>query len=93
VNCIDYYPGSDKPSDFGGDDKLDQNMDYQNRSCVQTLDSHTQNITIVQFLPGCPSSSGSEDGTIRLWHANTYRLEKYLELWSGGCGVVLCTRK
>jgi coatomer subunit beta' len=53
--------------------------DYQNKTCVQTLESHTQNVSVVCFHPELPIIvSGSEDGTVRLWHANTYRLENTL---------------
>ena len=40
---------------------------------------HTQNISAVTFHPELPIIlTGSEDGTIRVWHANTYRLENTL---------------
>jgi len=53
--------------------------DYQNKTCVQTLEGHTHNVSVVCFHPTLPLIvSGSEDGTVRLWHANTYRLEKTL---------------
>jgi coatomer subunit beta' len=80
VNCIDYYHGNDKPYLVsGGDDHHVKVWDYQNKSCVQTLESHTQNVTVVHFHPELPIIvSGSEDGTVRLWHANTYRLENTL---------------
>ncbi|KAJ1344565.1 hypothetical protein BSLG_000089 [Batrachochytrium salamandrivorans] len=65
VNCVDYYYGGDKPYLVSGsDDKTIKVWDYQNKSCVQTLEGHTNNVTIV-----C---------TIRIWHANTYRLENTL---------------
>jgi coatomer subunit beta' len=35
-----------------------------------------QNISSVAFHPELPIIlTGSEDGTFRVWHANTYRLE------------------
>ena len=53
--------------------------DYQNKACVQTLEGHAQNVTAVAFHPELPIIlSGSEDGTIRVWHASTYRLETTL---------------
>lgn len=53
--------------------------DYQNKSCVQTLEGHTHNVSVCAFHPELPIIiSGSEDGTVRIWHANTYRLEKTL---------------
>ena len=53
--------------------------DYQNKACVQTLEGHAQNVTAVAFHPELPIIlTGSEDGTIRIWHASTYRLETTL---------------
>ncbi|KAJ1354990.1 Coatomer subunit beta' [Parelaphostrongylus tenuis] len=64
VNCVDYYHGI---------------WDYQNKTCVQTLDGHAQNVSSVCFHPELPLIiTGSEDSTVRLWHANTYRLESTL---------------
>jgi WD40 repeat protein len=46
---------------------------------VQTLEGHSQNVCVVAFHPELPLIvSGSEDGTVRLWHSNTYRLENTL---------------
>uniref|UniRef100_A0A2H1V837 Coatomer subunit beta' n=1 Tax=Spodoptera frugiperda TaxID=7108 RepID=A0A2H1V837_SPOFR len=80
VNCVDYYHGGDKPYLISGaDDRLVKIWDYQNKTCVQTLESHTQNVTAVSFHPELPIlMTGSEDGTIRIWHAGTYRLESSL---------------
>lgn len=51
----------------------------QNKTCVQTLEGHAQNVSAVAFHPELPLIiTGSEDGTIRVWHANTYRLETTL---------------
>ncbi|GMR50177.1 hypothetical protein PMAYCL1PPCAC_20372, partial [Pristionchus mayeri] len=77
VNCVDYYHGGDKPYLISGaDDHLVKIWDYQNKTCVQTLDGHTQNVSSVCFHPELPLIiTGSEDSTVRLWHANTYRLE------------------
>ena len=37
--------------------------DYQNKSCVQSLEGHAQNVTVVAFHPELPIIlSGSEDG-------------------------------
>ena len=37
--------------------------DYQNKSCVQTLEGHSQNVSVVCFHPELPVIlSGSEDG-------------------------------
>ena len=53
--------------------------DYQNKTCVQTLEGHAQNVTFAVFHPDLPIIiSGSEDGSVKIWHANTYRLENTL---------------
>lgn len=53
--------------------------DYQNKACVQTLEGHAQNVTAVAFHPELPIIlTGSEDGTVKIWHASTYRLETTL---------------
>lgn len=52
---------------------------FQNKTCVQTLEGHAQNVSTVLFHPELPIVlSGSEDGTVRIWHANTHRLESTL---------------
>ncbi|XP_023944554.1 coatomer subunit beta' [Bicyclus anynana] len=80
VNCVDYYNGGDKPYIISGaDDRLIKIWDYQNKTCVQTLEGHVQNVTAVSFHPELPILlTGSEDGTVRIWHAGTYRLESSL---------------
>ncbi|XP_050693669.1 coatomer subunit beta'-like isoform X4 [Eriocheir sinensis] len=80
VNCVDYYHGGDKPYLISGaDDSLVKIWDYQNKTCVQTLEGHSQNVSSVAFHPDLPIIlTGSEDCTVRVWHANTYRLENTL---------------
>lgn len=80
VNAIEYFTGGDKPYIISGaDDKLLKVWDYQNKTCVQTLEGHTHNVSVACFHPTLPLIiSGSEDGTVRLWNSNTYRLEKTL---------------
>jgi len=74
----------------GADDRLVKIWDYQNKTCVQTLEGHAQNIAAVSFHPELPIIiTGSEDGTVKIWHANTYRLETTLNyglerVWSIG---------
>ncbi|XP_050683034.1 coatomer subunit beta' isoform X2 [Leptidea sinapis] len=77
VNCVDYYHGGDKPYLISGaDDRLVKIWDYQNKTCVQSLEGHAQNVSAVSFHPELPILlTGSEDGTVRIWHAGTYRLE------------------
>lgn len=51
-----------------------QVWDYQTKSCVQTLEGHTHNVSAVCFHPDLPIIiTGSEDGTVRIWHSTTYR--------------------
>lgn len=80
VNCLDYFVGGEKPYIISGaDDQTIKIWDYQTKTCVQTLESHTNNISSVCFHPKLPIIiSGSEDGTVRIWHSNTYRLETTL---------------
>lgn len=80
VNCIDYYPGGDKPYLLSGaDDRTVKIWDYQTKACLQTLEGHGHNITSVVFHPRLPLIiSSSEDGTVRLWHQTTYRPETTL---------------
>ncbi|KAF8324305.1 coatomer beta [Cantharellus anzutake] len=80
VNYVQYYHGSDKPYLLTtGDDRLIKIWDYHSKSCVQTLESHTSNVSFAIFHPSLPVIvSGSEDGTVKIWHANTYRLESTL---------------
>ncbi|EFO23897.1 hypothetical protein LOAG_04590 [Loa loa] len=80
VNCVDYYHGGDRPYLISGaDDRLVKIWDYQNKTCVATLDGHAQNVSAVCFHPELPVIiTGSEDSTVRLWHASTYRLETTL---------------
>ncbi|ORX80290.1 Coatomer, beta' subunit [Basidiobolus meristosporus CBS 931.73] len=80
VNTVDYYGGNDKPYLVSGaDDKLVKIWDYQNKSCVQTLEGHSQNVSAACFHPGLPVIlTASEDGSVKVWHANTYRIENTL---------------
>ncbi|XP_028067771.1 coatomer subunit beta'-2-like [Camellia sinensis] len=55
VNCVDYFTGGDKPYlIIGSDDHNAKVWDYQTKSCVQTLDGHTHNVSTVQFHPELP---------------------------------------
>ncbi|KAI9293949.1 Coatomer, beta' subunit [Neoconidiobolus thromboides FSU 785] len=76
VNCVDYYPGADKPYLItGADDKSVKIWDFTTKSCVQTISSHTNNITIVAFLSDLPLFlTGSEDGWVKIWQLNTYKM-------------------
>jgi len=80
VNCLEYAPTGEKPYIISGAD--DQSVciwDYQTKQCIQTLRSHTNNVSATLFHPTLPIIlTGSEDGTVRIWHAATYRLEATL---------------
>ena len=80
VNFVEFYPGADKPYLVTtGDDKTVKVWDYLSKSCVQTLEGHTSNVSFAMFHPGLPIIvSGSEDGTIKIWNNGTYRLENTL---------------
>jgi coatomer subunit beta' len=80
VNCIDYFPGGDKPFLISGaDDKTVKVWDYQARTCVQTLSDHSHNVSCVAYHPDLPIIiTGAEDGAVRIFHSNTYSLENTL---------------
>ncbi|XP_037024935.1 coatomer subunit beta' [Bradysia coprophila] len=94
VNCVDYYHGGDKPYLISGaDDRLVKIWDYQNKTCVQTLEGHAQNIAAVSFHPELPIVlTGSEDGTVRIWHSGTYRLETSLNYGFERVWTISCMR-
>ena len=67
---------------------LTQVWDYQTKSCVQTLEGHTHNVSAVCFHPDLPIIiTGSEDGTVRIWHSTTYR---YCLIWYA-CSSHFCS--
>ncbi|CAH1133917.1 unnamed protein product [Ceutorhynchus assimilis] len=94
VNCVDYYHGGDKPYLISGaDDRLVKIWDYQNKTCVQTLEGHAENVTAVCFHPELPVVlTGSEDGTVRVWHANTHRLESSLNYGFERVWTITCLK-
>lgn len=81
VNYVEYYHGGEKPYLLTcGDDRTIKVWDYISKSCVQTLSGHQSNVSFAVFHPSLPLIiSGSEDGTVKLWHSNTYRLESTLD--------------
>lgn len=92
VNCVSYYRGGDRPYLVtGADDFSVKVWDYQTKTCVATLNGHTNNVSAVLFHPQLPLIlSGSEDGTIRVWHSTTYRHENTLNygmdrVWALAC--------
>lgn len=53
--------------------------DYTTKSLIATLEGHTNNVSFACYHPELPVIlSGSEDGTLRIWHASTYRFEQSL---------------
>ncbi|KAI8053345.1 coatomer WD associated region-domain-containing protein [Syncephalis plumigaleata] len=80
LNYVDYYQGNEKPYLISAaDDKQVKIWDYQNKTCVQTLEGHTQNVAAASFHPYLPIIlTASEDGTVRVWNSNNYRLENTL---------------
>jgi len=80
VNCVEYAPTGEKPYLISGaDDRTVRIWDYQTKQCIQTLSSHTNNVSSTLFHPTLPIIlTGSEDGTVRIWHAATYLLEATL---------------
>ncbi|POV98116.1 hypothetical protein PSTT_14629 [Puccinia striiformis] len=80
VNYVEYYHGGDKPYLVTtGDDRLIKIWDYLSKSCIQTLEGHQSNVSYAIFHPSLPIIiSGSEDGTVKIWHSSTYRLENTL---------------
>ena len=48
--------------------------DYEAKSCVQTLEGHTNNVSAVCVHPELPLIiTGSEDGNVHIWDGATYR--------------------
>jgi coatomer subunit beta' len=80
VNYVDFYPEADKPYLVTtGDDKTVKVWDYLSKSCVQTMEGHTNNVSFAIFHPKLPIIiSGSEDGAVKIWNSGTYRLENTL---------------
>ncbi|KAG8828474.1 hypothetical protein FRB91_002821 [Serendipita sp. 411] len=81
VNYVEYHPDPHKPYILTtGDDRTIRVWDLLSKSCIQTLEGHTSNVSWAIYVGGgLPLIvSGSEDGTIKLWNAGTYRLENTL---------------
>nr|GEV03232.1 coatomer subunit beta'-3-like [Tanacetum cinerariifolium] len=58
----------------GADDMHIRLYNYNTMDKVKTLEAHTHNVSAVCFHPELPIIlTGSEDGTLRIWHATTYR--------------------
>eukprot|EP01129_Flabellula_baltica_P013951 TRINITY_DN6585_c0_g1_i1.p1 TRINITY_DN6585_c0_g1~~TRINITY_DN6585_c0_g1_i1.p1 ORF type:complete len:935 (+),score=236.07 TRINITY_DN6585_c0_g1_i1:24-2807(+) len=80
VNSVSYYFAGDKPYLISGsDDKTVKVWDYQTKSCVRTIDGHSDNVSCAMFHPHLPLIiTGSEDGNVRLYNSSTFRLERVL---------------
>lgn len=91
VNCVSYFRGVAPYLASGGDDFLIKVWDYQTKTCLATIDGHTGNVSSVMFHPVLSVIiSGSEDGTVKIWHNTTYKLENNLNYgmeraWSISC--------
>ena len=79
VNYVNFYPGLDRLYLVTtSDDKTitGKVWDYLSKSCIRTMEGHTNNPSFVVFHPNLPIIiSGSEDGTVKIWNSNMYRLE------------------
>ncbi|KAH0792969.1 coatomer subunit beta' [Histomonas meleagridis] len=80
VNCIEFFPGSDKPYIATGADDFEIRIwDYQTKSCVATLPGHGGNITALKFHPTYPLLfSTSEDEMLLVWNTLTMSNETVL---------------
>ena len=80
VNYVAYYPGNDKPHLLtASDDKTVRVYDYQTKQMVASLEGHTSNVSFSVYHADLPLMiSGSEDGSVKLWSATTFRLEQTL---------------
>lgn len=78
VNYASYYPQSDKPYLLTtSDDHTIKVWDYQTKSCVAVLEGHSSNVSFAIYHSELPLIiSGAEDGTLKFWNSNTYKLEK-----------------
>lgn len=80
VNCVEYYPGGDKPYIISGsDDHTVRVWDYQTKACIQVLTHHQHNVTAVFFHPDVPLLfTGGEDETVGVFSTQTWRQENSL---------------
>lgn len=60
---------------------------------MQTLEGHAHNVSAVMFHPELPVIlTGSEDGSVRMWHSTTYRLENTLNYGMERVWALACTK-
>ena len=80
INYVNFYLGADKPYLMTtGDNKTIKVWDYLSKSCIQMMEGHMINVSFAIFHPKLPIIiSGSEDGMVKIWNSNMYRLENTL---------------
>ena len=81
VTAVEYYHGNnDSPYMIAtGNDKSHKSL-LLSKSRIQTLEGQASNVPFTVHHPTLPTIvSGSEDGTVKIWHAKTYRLDNTLE--------------
>ncbi|KAK8891739.1 hypothetical protein M9Y10_028959 [Tritrichomonas musculus] len=81
VNCIEFFPGNDRPFiASGSDDYTIIIWDYQTKSCVVTLSGHRENVTALHFHPTFPLLfSTAEDNMFLVWNTLTHETETALD--------------
>ena len=104
VNCVEFFPGSDKPYiATGSDDFSIRIWDYQTRACIQKIQPRDPkdlsvlagNVTSLKFHPTFPLLiSTSEDNTFILWNSITFSMEKKMDVgkkrgWTVDCNDTL----
>ena len=100
VNCVEFFPGSDKPYLASGSDDFSIRIwDYQTRACIQKIQArdpkdftfHQGNVTSLKFHPKFPLLiSTAEDNTFILWNSLTFSREKKFDVgkkrgWTVDC--------
>ncbi|PVV04639.1 hypothetical protein BB560_000847 [Smittium megazygosporum] len=95
VNVVDYYFGNEKPLLISGaDDFTARIWDYQNNSCIRKLEGHSQNVIVSSFHPSIPIIyTAGEDGSLKIWNSNNYRLETTLNYGLGRIWTAAATAK
>uniref|UniRef100_A0A0E0R5R5 Protein kinase domain-containing protein n=1 Tax=Oryza rufipogon TaxID=4529 RepID=A0A0E0R5R5_ORYRU len=94
VDCFDFFTrGNQLYMITGSWDKTAKIWDCQRRTCVQTLEGHTDCITCVCSHPDLPILlTGSNDETVRLWNATTFKLEGVLDFELGKVTAIVCLK-
>nr|ACM17528.1 protein kinase domain containing protein-1 [Oryza australiensis] len=94
VSSCDYFTrGNQLYMITGSWDKTAKIWDCQRRTCVQTLEGHTDCITCVCSHPDLQILlTGSNDETVRLWNATTFKLEGVLDFELGRVTAIVCLK-